>query len=390
MKNGLDLIVNVKKILDDVLSQINLGKNKIFNISDRLRDEYEEKRKELETVDHELLTVINDVDKLEKEDKIMRNKLVIESKKLDEVNNEDLKNIYDKAIDIRVKYITKQNEEKNLIKRRDSLQRNLKNYIMSIHEAENAISQISVAIDFLNGNLIDTLNSNDEKNKSNNVIKILENQEKEKRRIARDIHDGPAQYIANVIMRIDFCKVVVKKDIERGVQELEDLKIHTKRALKEVRSIIYGLNPIHLEELGIKGSIEEIAMEVIKDYGINMYYEFNEDAEKIEGATKITAYRIIQEIINNVKKHSRAKNVNLKVYVSKRILNISIEDDGVGFNFKETIEKIKIDGNKYGIIGIIERVNQLEGKIKITSSFGGGTIYNINLPIERKVESYGK
>lgn len=390
MKNNLDMIMNVKNIVDNVLSEINLGKSKIFNISDRLRDEYEERKKELETVKNELFHVITEVDELEKLDKDMRNRLVVESKKLEEVDNELLKSIYDKALDIRVKYITKQNEEKDLIKRRDNIQRTLKNYTMSINEAENAISQISIAIDFLKGNLIDTINSNDEKSKINNVIKILENQEKEKKRIARDIHDGPAQYIANVIMRIDFCKVVIKKDIDRGVKELEDLKLHTKRALKEVRAIIYGLKPIHLEELGLKGAIEDIALEVINDYKINMYHEFNGDIEELENVVKITAYRIIQEIINNVKKHSRAKNVNLKVYINKRILSIEIEDDGVGFDFKETLKKLKSDGNKYGLIGIIERVNQLEGRIKVISSFGGGTIYNINLPIDGKVESYGE
>ena len=155
MKNNLDMIMNVKKIVDNVLYEINLGKSKIFNISDRLRDEYEDRKKELETVKNELFHVLTEVDQLEKLDKNMRNKLVIESKKLDEVNNEVLKDIYDQALDIRVKYITKQNEEKDLIKRRDSIQRSLKNYIISINEAENAVSQISVAIDFLNGNFED-------------------------------------------------------------------------------------------------------------------------------------------------------------------------------------------------------------------------------------------
>ena len=388
MKDNLDMTVNVKKIVENVLYEINLGKGKIFNISDRLRDEYEARKKELKVVKNELFHVLAEVDELEKLDKNMRNELVIESKKIDEVNNEALKDIYDQALDIRVKYITKQNEEKELIKRRDSLQRSLKNYVNSIHEAENAVNQISVAIDFLSGNLLDTLNNNDEKNKFNTVIKILENQEKEKKRIARDIHDGPSQYIANVIMRIDFCKVVIKKDIDRGLKELEDLKIHTKRALKEIRTIIYGLKPIHLEELGLKGAIENMAVEIINDYKINMYCEFYGEIENVEGIIKTTTYRIIQEVVNNAKKHSNAKNINLKVSINEGILIIIIEDDGVGFEFKETLKKIKNDGNKYGLIGIIERVNQLEGKIKVNSYFGGGTIYNINLPINRKVDSY--
>lgn len=83
-------------------------------------------------MNYELLGIIEEVEKLEKQDKDIRNKLVIKSKKLDKLNNEILKNIYDKALDIRVRYITKQNEEKELIKIRDNLQRTLKNCIKSI------------------------------------------------------------------------------------------------------------------------------------------------------------------------------------------------------------------------------------------------------------------
>lgn len=82
-------------------------------------------------------------------------------------------------------------------------------------------------------------------------------------------------------------------------------------------------------------ALEELTIQVINDWGINMYHEFKGDISKIESIVQINAYRIIQEIINNVKKHSRAKNINVSISCNKEILGIVIEDDGVGFDFKK-------------------------------------------------------
>ncbi|MDI9215176.1 histidine kinase [Clostridium tertium] len=202
---------NVKEIIDGVIEEINIGKSKIFHIADTMRDELEIKKKELKAVKSGLSKVIDEVDYLEKIDKAMRNKLVEESKKLSQVDSDLFKDIYEEALDIRVRYITKQNEEKELILKRDILERTLKNYSLSIEEAQGAVNQINIALGYLEGNVLDIIKDQDEKSQMITGIKILENQELERQRIAREIHDGPAQYIANVLMRVDFCKVVVKK-----------------------------------------------------------------------------------------------------------------------------------------------------------------------------------
>ena len=180
----------------------------------------------------------------------MRIKLVEESKNTLISNQEPIKIIYEEALDIRVKYITRQTEEKELILRRDVLERSLKGYNSSIEEAEGAVNQINIALGYLEGNVLEGLKEDDKNSRMINEIKILEKQEIERRRIAREIHDGPAQYIANAMMRIDFCKLVMKKDLEKGLKELDDVKGNVKMALKEVRGIIYDLRPLSLEEEG--------------------------------------------------------------------------------------------------------------------------------------------
>lgn len=377
----------VREIVDEVIEEINSGKGKIFHIADRMRDEVDVKKRELIDIKKRLEKVIEDVDYLEKIDKLMRNKLVEESKKTHQTNSDMFKQIYEEALDIRVKYITKQNEEKDLISKRDSLERTLKVYNLSIEEAQSAVNQINIALGYLDGKVLDSINDEDEKNEMITGIKILENQELERKRIAREIHDGPAQYIANAMMRIDFCKVVLRKDLEKGIRELDDLKSNVRTALKEVRGIIYDLRPLSLEEHGLNNSIKEMKNIISSENDIKINLFIEESEFKVENIIQIAVYRIIQEILHNIKKHSNSKNAEIRINYTKEYIFIYIQDDGRGFDVKETLLSTKQKGNRYGLIGIFERVKQLRGKIELKSSEGQGTIYKIKLPINRKVRS---
>jgi len=376
---------DIKEIIDGVIEEINVGKTKIFHIADAMRDELEIKKKELYDIKSRLSKVINEVDYLEKADKAMRYKLVEESKKLSQVDSDLFKEVYEEAVDIRVRYITKQNEEKELILKRDNLERTLKNYNLNIEEAQGAVNQINIALGYLEGNILDIINDQDEKSQMIVGIKILENQELERQRIAREIHDGPAQYIANAMMRVDFCKVVVKKDLEKGINELDDLKSNIRMALKEVRGIIYDLRPLHLEELGLMDAIKDMINIISVENDVKIDMIVDESSYEVEKIMQIAIYRIMQEILNNIKKHSKAKYVDIKINYIKDYIYIYIQDDGIGFNVQETLINTKQKGNRYGLIGIFERVKQLRGKIEVKSSKGEGTIYKIRLPINRKV-----
>ena len=377
---------NIKDIVSEVIEEINVGKSKIFNISDRMRDELEIKRNELNEVKNKLSIVIEEVDYLEKLDKSMRVKLVEISKNILNSSQEYFGGVYEEALDIRVKYITKQSEEKELILRRDALERALKGYNSSIEEAESAVNQINIALGYLEGNVLEGLKEDSDNFNMMNEIKLLEKQEIERKRIAREIHDGPAQYIANAMMRIDFCKVVVKKDLEKGIKELDDVKGNVKMALKEVRGIIYDLRPLSLEERGLTEAIKEILNVMSSENKIEINSFIEEFYGEVDKIIQIAVYRVVQEILNNITKHSLARIVDLRINYIKEYINIFIQDDGIGFDVKETLLNIKAKGNCYGLLGIYERVKSLGGRIEIRSSNDEGTTYKIKLPIDRKVK----
>ena len=106
---------------------------------------------------------------------------------------------------------------------------------------------------------------------------------------------------------------------------------------------------------------------------------------EIEPIIQVAVYRIIQEVFNNIKKHSQARNAEIKSDFGTKYLMLVISDDGIGFDVKATLEKVKTKGTCFGLIGILDRVNQMFGEIKIKSNKGKGTVYTIKLPVNREV-----
>ncbi|NKF07399.1 sensor histidine kinase [Clostridium gasigenes] len=372
---------NINMIVKRVISEINIGKSNIFKIVDNVSDEFQVKNEELQEVKREIEEVIGKVDKLQILDKNMRLTLAEVSKISGEKAEKIMKKAYEEAIEIRVEYITKQNEEKNLKRRRNSLEKTLKNYLKNIEEADNTVNQINIALGYLEGDMANV----EEDSQMLIGIKILESQERERKRIAREIHDGPAQYIANTMMRIDFCKMVVQKDLNKGLKELDDLKNNVRKALKEVRGILFDLRPLSLEERGLNEAIKDMVNEISIESNICVNLILNTVNYEIEHIIEIAVYRIIQEILNNIKKHSKANEVSVRIECGKEYITFMVKDDGIGFDLKETMARNKEKGTSYGLIGIFDRVTQLQGNIDIKSEHNRGTIYKIKLPINREV-----
>ncbi|MBZ9687705.1 sensor histidine kinase [Clostridium estertheticum] len=384
--NNLSIdIGNINDIIKKIIKQISNSREQILEIVDNVRIEYEIQKSELLLIKANIDMVINEVDSLEAQDKLMRKKLVEVSKKFNSLNEEEIKFVYESASDIRVKFIMKQNDEKRLRERRDALEIVLKKSIKNLDNSEKVINQISIAMGYLEGDILSVLEGADKSSEMFIGIKILEAQENERKRISRDIHDGPAQHIANLIMKADICTIIIQKDLHEGLKELSDLKESVKVALKEVRSIIFDLRPMTLDDLGLNKTIEQAVKSISEDFSMDVKLKLKPMDTEVESIIQVAVFRIVQEIFNNIKKHSKAKHVEVKLDFGTKYLRLLISDDGIGFNVEETLKRVKTKGTSYGLIGILDRVNQLQGRIHIESSTGAGCTYNVVIPVNREV-----
>ncbi|OAA87312.1 sensor histidine kinase [Clostridium ljungdahlii] len=384
--NNINLDINaINKIIKNVIDEISSSRGQVLSIVDYIRKDHEDLKFKLDKIKKDIASVIDEVDELEEQDKVARRRLAHVSANFNKYTEDDIKEAYEAASDMRIKFYTKINEEKSLRKERDSLEITIKKMMDNIENGERIINQISIAMGYLEGDVLSALEGSDKNSEMFIGIKILEAQESERKRIARDIHDGPAQHMANAVMKVDICKMVIEKDLEEGLKELEDLKESVKVALKEVRSIIFDLKPMSLDDLGLSQTIDQTANAIFKESDIDIKIKMKPIKMEIEPIIQVAVYRIVQEIFNNIRKHSKAKHANVRMDFGTKYLMLIINDDGVGFNVEETLKRVKTKGASYGLIGILDRVKQLQGKIGIKSSEKVGTTYTVKLPINREV-----
>ncbi|MGL6175276.1 MAG: histidine kinase [Cellulosilyticaceae bacterium] len=371
------------EIIRKIVKNIKDSRQQLFLVIENLRKDYETKILELNEIKEVLANTIKEVDHLEISDKKIRQLLIGVSKQFDEGYEERIRETYEKAMQIRVQLGLGKEKEKSLRKKRDDLERKLKEGLKNIEATEIMAQQVNVAMKYLEKDLADVMDQG--KDFTPDVgqgLDILKAQEAERARIGREIHDGPAQHMANVLMMVDFCKIVIDKDMEAGLKELESLKSNVKVALKEVRRILFDLKPIALEELGLNQAVEELIENIIVDTQLQVVKNLKEIKEEIEPMVQIAIYRIIQEIFHNIRKHSKATKVSIQLDSGTDTLVLIVADNGVGFDVEKTLYQVNAGRQSYGLVGIQERVRQLGGSVNIKSESNKGTMYYIKFPIK--------
>ncbi len=215
---------------------------------------------------------------------------------------------------------------------------------------------------------------------------ILKAHEEERKRIAREIHDGPAQSAASLSFKLE----IIRKLLESGQSEnfsteMDKLGRNIRAVVKEIRTIIYDLRPTLLDE-GLKSAIEARLKTFAEDTGISTAFKSRGDDFGIEYYLSSTIYKVVQEALTNIHKHSQAKNVKIDLNILKESIKVTITDDGKGFDTNSIISARKpgFSERGFGMQGMKERVEIIHGTINFESSPGKGTAITIDIPFERK------
>lgn len=376
--------VTYKKRLDNIVEKtievIENSKEQIFDILEKAKEEAQKLEAQLEELKIQVINVIKEVELCERKEKKCRLKLAFVSKQFGHLSEQAIREAYEEAKEAQIELALKRREEKELIEKRNELERKLVDNRDIIEKAEKLASQISVALNYLDSDLKEMNTQLEQlKDKQALSVKIIEAQEEERKRIAREIHDGPAQAMANVLLKSELCERLITKDVEEAKTELKNLKNIVQQSLKEVRKIIYDLRPSALDDLGLIPALSRYIKNFSEDTGIFVDFTVLSDYKRLAPETEITCFRVVQEALTNIKKHSKAKNASVKFEFGMRFISIIIKDDGIGFD-KQNI------GQGYGLMGMRERVEILNGKFEISSFKNKGTQIYISIPV-RGVEN---
>lgn len=379
----------ITEILNKTIDSIEEGKREVFDISESIRTECEKLKEEIENLKITIKKMIKDIDQLQIKEKKARNKLALVSKNFEKYSEADIRKAYNIANEYRVSLVLQRKEEKNLILERNNLEIKLKNNYINLEKAEKVVSQIGVALKYLSKNSDKVTETVDNLSKNQLVgIKIIKAQEEERRRVARDVHDGPAQTLANVILKTELTEKMIKRDPIKAIEELKDLKVILRSSLKDVRKIIYDLRPMSLDDLGLIPTIKRYADFFYEETGIEVNVKLLPIEANLDIYRNLTVFRIIQESLNNIKKHSHAKRVVILIEANKKRFNLVIKDNGKGFDMNELNNSDESMDSGYGIIGIKERAKLLDGILEIKSDISKGTKITLTFPMEREDESH--
>nr|WP_252187534.1 sensor histidine kinase [Anaeromonas gelatinilytica] len=375
----------MNEILYKTIEAIENSKKEIFQISENTRNECEKSNYKLSEINSKTKVLIKEVDKLELEEMKSRKKLADVSKNFKDYSEEDIKRAYEKANNLRVELIIKRKEEKDIILQRNDLERRLKVNHENLERAEKLISQVRIALEYLNGDFDEIIETFDELNKKQLLgIKVIKAQENERQRVARDIHDGPAQSLANVVLKTQISEKMISIDKNKALKELKELKSLVRESLKDIRKIIYDLRPMSLDDLGLVPTIRRYGEEFHKETGIEVNVDVLELESKMNSYVQLSVFRIVQESLNNIKKHAEATQASILIQVNEARLKLIIKDDGKGFEM-DTLKKYNDDIDcGFGLMGMEERAKLLGGIFGIKSSIGKGTKIVLILPNNRK------
>jgi two-component system, NarL family, sensor histidine kinase DegS len=205
-------------------------------------------------------------------------------------------------------------------------------------------------------------------------------QEEERRRIAREIHDGPAQSLASLTMRIDYCLEQIAQP-EVLSTELRELKETVIRSLKDIRRFIFDLRPMAIDDLGLVPTLEQFIVGFKARTGVGVYIDITGERVHLPTDHELAIFRVVQEAVNNAARHSQGTSVHVFLnydHEHHRLTGV-VKDDGKGFEVA-SVRRAYPTLNKLGLISMEERIALAGGSFELVSGANQGTIVSFWVP----------
>ncbi|MGH2449673.1 MAG: sensor histidine kinase [Candidatus Limnocylindria bacterium] len=221
--------------------------------------------------------------------------------------------------------------------------------------------------------------------------RVLESLEAERARLYRDVHDGPAQVLANAIFEMEYLERIAERaptDVRQSLRtELANLKAQFRSSLDAVRAMIYDLRPPELSQVGLAEALRNYAGEFEARYGLGIACSLAQDETGVGPQQELAVYRVMQEALQNVHKHANATAVRIAwERVTPAGWALHVADDGVGFDLVKVARRPK----SVGLLSMRERAELIGGSLQIQSAPGQGTTVTLLVPQDKEGKSRGR
>jgi len=212
--------------------------------------------------------------------------------------------------------------------------------------------------------------------------RMMEIQEEARKKLARDLHDGPTQSVAAIAMRVNFARRLLQRDMETAEKELVKIEDLARRTTKEIRHMLFTLRPLVLESKGLAAALQSMADKMRETYDQNVLIEVQPEAvEHLEVGKQAVVFYIAEEAVNNARKHAEAAHIWVRLkLLQPDIAMLEIQDDGVGFNLA-AVDATYDNRGSLGMVNMRERAELVNGFLHIESAEGKGTRIQVVIPL---------
>jgi signal transduction histidine kinase len=216
--------------------------------------------------------------------------------------------------------------------------------------------------------------------------RIVEVEEDARKKLARDLHDGPTQSIAAIAMRLNYARVLLEreKNLKQTSEELVRIEELARRTTKEIRHMLFTLRPLILETQGLQAALEQYISKMAETNQTSVYLEATAEADDaLDRNAQGVVFYIIEEAIGNARKHAQASSIWVRLLVRDNAFIAEVQDDGRGFD----VEAVQVSYDERGSLGMInmhERAELVNGELTIASAIGEGTRVTLAVPLRRR------
>ena len=366
----------LREAFQNTVEAMENSKGQIFEIYENTKNDVESARVMLKELKEETAKLQDEVDVLVHCEQQEKQRLVKVSSNFANYSEDKIRASYEAVKDVQVRLALVKEKEFQSRRQRDRLEIRLRGMEQTLLMAERLATKLGTVVGYLTSQISNVVAQMDIASKNKFLgVQIIKAQEDERLRVSREIHDGPAQEMANLIYQASICERLVDTRPEEAKAGLQELRRQIRTCLADVRQIIFDMRPMSLDDLGLVPALRQLVSKLEERKVLKTDFQVNGKERALEKHVEVTLFRIIQEGLNNIHRHAGVSEGRLRLLFSPNDLSILISDEGRGFDMEETEEMRKSGtGNgHFGILGMEERAKLIGASLNVISNPGEGT-----------------
>jgi len=341
-----------------------------------LHQEHDKVQKQLHELDALIEQTHNEVERLQQKNALVTNRIHQIEANFDSVPRQDIRVAYNEAMDTRNRLLTMRGNLEKL----QSDQGQIKSTSDILARVLSQMEGLSLAA-FAGSSAASVAETSPA---AANIVRVIEAQEIERQRLARQMHDGPAQSLTNFILQAEICQRLFDRNPDRAAEELNNLKTVATGTFQKIRDFIFDLRPMMLDDLGLIPTLRRYSEAYQEKSEMTVNLHILGDERRLESHREVILFRSIQELLNNARAHAKASNVTVTLDMGQDVISATVEDNGQGFDIEsilaESEDAPQSDEKALSLKTLRERLEMVGGSLEVMSEEGRGSRITARIP----------